>query len=161
MSAVSIEPARPRDVPLILAMIRELAECERLSDEVVGSANDLERHLFGRTPVAESVIARDGEEPVGFALYYTTFSTFLCRPGLWLEDLFVRPEHRGRGTGKLLLRHLARVARERGYGRMEWAALDWNEPALAFYASIGARAIDDWITHRLDAGGIEKLASEA
>ena len=140
-------------------MIRELAEYERLSDEVVGTGDDLERHLLGRSPAAEAVIARDGQEPVGFALYFTTFSTFLCRPGLWLEDLFVRPEHRGRGTGKLLLRHLARIARDRGYGRMEWAALDWNEPALGFYETLGAQQISDWITHRLDARGIERLAA--
>jgi len=157
VNGVAIEPAARADVPAIHAMIRELAEYERLEEQVVGTAAALEEHLFGPHPAAEAVIAKADGEPVGFALFSTTFSTFLSQPGLWLEDLFVRPEHRGRGTGKLLLRHLAQIALERGYGRIEWAALDWNEPALGFYKGIGAQPIADWITHRLDADGIERL----
>ena len=161
MSAVSIKPARPGDVPLILAMVRELAEYERLADRVVATEDALEKHLFGAKPAAEAVIARDGDDPVGFALFYTTFSTFLAQAGIWLEDLFVRPEHRARGAGKALLRHLARVAVDRGYGRLEWAALDWNEPALGFYRNLGAEQIGDWITHRLDGDAIIRLANGA
>src|SRR2546423_1127137 len=123
VSAVSISPAQPSDVPLVHAMIRELAEYERLADYVVGTAEALEAHLFGADPVAEAVIAREAGEPVGFALFSKTFSTFRCQPGLWLEDLFVRPEYRGKSTGKALLRHLAQIALSRGYGPVEWAAL--------------------------------------
>ena len=139
-------------------MIRELAEYERLSHEVVGGPEGLEEHLFGARPAAEAVIAEVGGEPIGFALFFTTFSTFLCRPGLWLEDLFVRPEHRGNGAGRALLSHLAEVTLERGYARIEWAALDWNEPARGFYEALGARPLEDWVTHRLDGPGLERLA---
>ena len=160
MSAVSIEPARPHDVPLILEMVRELAEYERLSDKVVATEDALHEHLFGPRPPAEAVVVRDGDEPIGFALFYTTFSTFLAQPGIWLEDLYVRPDHRGRGTGRAILSHLARIAVERGYGRLEWAALDWNEPALGFYANLGAEQIGEWITHRLEGAAIERLAAD-
>ena len=125
---------------------------------MVGTPEELERHLFGERPAAEAVIAERDGEPAGFALFYTTFSTFLCRPGIWLEDVFVRPAHRRAGVGLALMRHLAGVAVERGCGRLEWSALDWNEPALRFYAGIGAEPLRDWVVHRLDGEGLRRLA---
>jgi GNAT superfamily N-acetyltransferase len=125
---------------------------------VVGTPEELERHLFGERPAAEAVIAERDGEPAGFALFYTTFSTFLCRTGIWLEDVFVRPAHRRAGVGLALMRHLAGVAVERGCGRLEWSALDWNEPALRFYAGIGAEPLRDWVVHRLDGEGLRRLA---
>jgi GNAT superfamily N-acetyltransferase len=157
--AVRIRAADRADVPLLHALIGELAEYERLADHVVGTGEDLERHLFGERPAAEAVVAELDGRPVGFALYFMTFSTFLCRPGIWLEDLFVQPEHRRAGVGRELLRHVAGVAVERGCGRLEWAALDWNQPALAFYAGLGARPLDDWIVHRLDGDELRRLAA--
>src|SRR5262245_45171148 len=135
-----IEPARAEHVPLILAFIRELAEYERLSDKVVATEAGLRRELFGPHPAAEVLIALEGEEPVGFALYFHNFSTFLGQRGIYLEDLFVRPAARGKGYGKALLRELARLAVERNAGRLEWAVLDWNTPAIRFYEALGARA---------------------
>jgi GNAT superfamily N-acetyltransferase len=142
-----------------MGLIRGLAEYERLADQVTGDAALLRQHLFGAGPVAEAAIAEVDATPVGFALWYTTFSTFLCRPGLWLEDLFVRPEHRRGGVGRNLLAHVASVAVARGYGRLEWTVLDWNQPALDFYRSLGARPLDDWITHRVDGESLAQLAS--
>jgi GNAT superfamily N-acetyltransferase len=153
-----IRPAERADVPLILGLIRELAEYERLSDSVTGTEERLERHLFGARPAAEAVVAELDGEPVGFALFFTTFSTFLCRPGLWLEDIYVRPEHRRAGVGRALLEHLAGVAVERDCGRMEWSALDWNEPALDFYAGLGARPVEGWTVHRLEGDALRSLA---
>jgi GNAT superfamily N-acetyltransferase len=135
---VTVRPARRGDVALLHVLIGELSDYERLRDEFVGTEEQLGEALFGERPVAEAAIAEaDGEEggepePLGFVLWHTTFSTFQCLPGAWVEDLFVRPEHRGGGTGRELLAHVARVAVERGYGRVELAALDWNEPALGF-----------------------------
>jgi GNAT superfamily N-acetyltransferase len=156
-----IRPAERADAPLLMTLIHELADYERLADAVVGDEGALEQHLFGPRPAAEAVIAELGGEPVGFALFFTTFSTFLARPGIWLEDVFVRPEHRRVGVGRALLRHLAGVAVERGYGRMEWSALDWNQPALDFYAGLGARPVDGWLVHRLEGGAIRTLAESA
>ena len=126
----------------------------------MGTEDELRDGLFGERPAAEAAIAEDdGGQPVGFALWFTTFSTFLCRPGLWVEDLFVRPERRGRGAGRELLAHVARVAVERGCGRLELAALDWNEPAIAFYRSLGAVAMDEWTTQRLEGDALRRLAT--
>jgi GNAT superfamily N-acetyltransferase len=152
-----VRPAEPADVPLMMALIGELAEYERLADSFVGTADQLERHLFGDHPAAEAVVAEVDGEPAGFALFFTTFSTFLCRPGIWLEDLFVRPRHRRGGVGRALLEHLAGLAVERGCGRMEWSALDWNEPALEFYGRLGARPVEGWTVHRLEDDALRSL----
>ena len=156
-----IRAAREGDVGLLLALIRELAEYERLADEAVGTEELLRGALFGERPVAEAAIAEDGGQPVGFVLWFTTFSTFQCLPGAWVEDLFVRPEHRGAGTGRALLQHVARVAVERGYGRLELAVLDWNEPSIGFYRALGARPLGDWITQRFEGDALRGLASSA
>ena len=159
-----VRAAHEGDVGLLVALIRELAEYERLSHEAVGTEADLREHLFGERPAAEAAIAElDGAggdaEPVGFVLWFTTFSTFLSKPGVWVEDLFVRPEHRGAGTGRALLSHVARVAVERGYGRLELSALDWNEPALGFYRALGARSLEEWKTQRFEADALARLAA--
>jgi GNAT superfamily N-acetyltransferase len=153
-----VRAAERRDAPVLHGLIRELAEYERLADRAVGTEEQLERHLFGPRPAAEAVVAELDGAPAGFALFFTTFSTFLARPGIWLEDLFVRPEHRRAGLGRALLEHLARVAVERDCGRMEWSALDWNTPALEFYAGIGSRPVEGWTVHRLERDGIRRLA---
>jgi GNAT superfamily N-acetyltransferase len=160
-SALQIEPARRGDVPLLLAMIRELAEYEKALDEVVATEEELADGLFGERPGAEALVARRGGEPVGFALYYTSFSTWLGRRGLYLEDLYVRPAARGRGVGRALLAALARVAGERGCPRLEWWVLDWNESAIGFYRSLGARAMDEWTVYRLSGEPLRRLAAEA
>ena len=146
---VSVRPAERRDVAVILGFIRELAEYEHLTHEVVADEGALERCLFGERPVVEAIIAECESAAVGFALFFPTFSTFLGRPGLYLEDIYVRPEMRGKGFGRLLFDHVARLAVQRGCGRLEWAVLDWNEPAIRFYERLGARAMDDWTTYRL------------
>jgi GNAT superfamily N-acetyltransferase len=156
---VRIDRAVEADVPLILRFIQELAEYERLSHEVVATEERLRETLFGPRPAAEVVIARAAGEPVGFALYFTTYSTFLARPGIYLEDLFVLPAWRSRGIGRALLTHLAQLAVRRGCGRLEWAVLDWNEPAIAFYRRLGARPMDDWTTFRLTGDALTRLAS--
>jgi GNAT superfamily N-acetyltransferase len=153
-----IERAVAADVPEILSFIRALAEYERLADHVVATEEDLRESLFGPRPAAEVVFVRAGGERVAFALFFETYSTFLGRRGLHLEDLFVKPAHRGRGYGKALLVHLARVAVERGCGRFEWAALDWNAPAIAFYEKLGAVALDEWRTFRLTGASLEAVA---
>ncbi len=158
---VEIAAATRQDVPLILRFIRELAEYERLTDSVTTSPELLEEQLFGSPPAAEVLIAREGDEPVGFAVYFHNFSTFVGRRGLYLEDLYVRPERRGRGVGGALLRRLAAIAVERGCGRFEWSVLDWNEPAIRFYRSLGARAMDEWTVFRLDGEPLRRLASSA
>ncbi len=146
---MSVRPAEKRDVGVIMGFIRELAEYERLAHEVVADEVSLDRFLFGERPAAEALIAEYETTPVGFALFFHTFSTFVGRPGLYLEDLYVRPNMRGKGFGKLLLRHVAQLARERDCGRLEWAVLDWNESAIRFYENLGARAMDDWTVYRL------------
>ena len=152
-------PAAADDVALLLRLIRALAEYERMSDQVVATEADLHDALFGARPVAEAVIASVGAEPVGFALWFYNYSTFLGRPGLYLEDLFVLPDWRGRGIGRALLQHLARVAVERGCGRMEWSVLDWNEPAIGFYRRLGAQAMNEWTVYRLTGDALARLAA--
>jgi GNAT superfamily N-acetyltransferase len=154
----TLRPATPADVPAILECIRRLAEYERLAHECITTEAQLRETLFGATPAAEVVLAFAGGEPAGFALWFQSYSTFLARPGLYLEDLFVYPQHRGRGLGGQLLRHLARVAVERGYGRVEWSVLDWNVDAIGFYRSIGAELLDDWRRCRLAGDAIPALA---
>lgn len=153
-----IRMAGKEDVPVILDFIRRLGKYERLSHEVVATEADLERYLFGEEKVAEVMIGYEGEKPVGFALYFRNFSTFLGRPGIYLEDLFVLEEHRGKGYGKKLLARLAALVVEHNYGRLEWAVLDWNEPAIEFYKSLGARLMDEWIVNRLTGEKLHKLA---
>jgi GNAT superfamily N-acetyltransferase len=158
---LTIRAAERQDVPLVFTLIGELAEYERLSNQVRGSPELLADGLFGADAAAEAVIAELDSEPVGFALYYRTFSTFECRPGIWLEDLFVRPEHRRAGVGRALLAHLARLAVQRSCARLEWAALDWNAPALGFYDTLDARLLDDWRMLRLDGAALERLAASS
>ncbi len=153
----SIRPATPADVPEILSLIRELADYERLLDQCVATEELLERWLFAEKR-AEVVMAEADGRPVGFALFFTSFSTFLGKPGLYLEDLYVRPEARGMGFGKKLLAHLAGLVVERGYGRLEWWCLDWNEPSIQFYLSLGAVQMNDWTTYRLTGDALHALA---
>ena len=157
---LNIRPATSADAAVIASLVRELAEYEKLSHEARATAVDFLRELDSPNPVIHVLIAEWDGEPAGFALYFFNFSTFVGRPGLYLEDLFVRPAQRAHGIGRALLRALARIARERNCGRMEWAVLDWNEPALRFYRSLGARPMNEWIIHRLTAAEIESLASE-
>jgi len=153
-----IIPASEQDVPLVLSFIRKLAEYEKLSDQVVATEEQVRDGLFGARPVAEVVLAYVGEEAVGFALYFHNFSTFVGRAGIYLEDLFVEPAHRGKGFGKALLQHVAQVAVERGCGRFEWAVLDWNTPAIDFYRSLGAMPLDDWTLFRLTGDALRRVA---
>lgn len=158
---VRIVAATERDVPLILELIRGLAEYERLAHEMVATEEGLRASLFGARPDAEVVIARVGEKAAGFALFFHNYSTFLGRRGLALEDLFVLPAWRGRGLGRRLLAHLAALAVERGCGRFEWAVLDWNEDAIRFYRSVGAVPMSDWTTFRVTGPALARLAAEA
>jgi GNAT superfamily N-acetyltransferase len=153
-----IRPARAEDVRLILELIRDLATYERAPKEVSATEEQLVDVLFGEKPVAEVLLAFEGKSPVGFAVFFHNFSTWLGRPGLYLEDLFVKPEKRGKGYGRALLVDLARIARDRGCGRMEWAVLDWNEPAIKFYRALGAKPMDEWTVFRLTRDGIARLA---
>src|SRR6266550_7909705 len=153
-----IRPARVEDVPLILELIRDLATYERAPKEVTATEEQLVTVLFGEKPVAEVLLAFEGKSPVGFAVFFHNFSTWLGRPGLYLEDLFVKPEARGKGYGRALLVELAKIASDRGCGRMEWAVLDWNEPAIKFYRSLGAKPMEEWTVFRLTHHGIAKLA---
>ena len=158
MTEVTVRAATAQDVPLVLAFIRELAVYERLEHQVVATQADLTTALFGARPYAEVVFAcLDGRE-VGFALFFHNFSTFLGKPGIYLEDLFVRPESRGRGIGKRLLAWLAALALERVCARLDWAVLDWNEPSIGFYKGLGAVALDDWMTMRLTGAALGRLA---
>jgi GNAT superfamily N-acetyltransferase len=156
--AVHIRPATPSDVPRVHSMIAQLADYERARERAVGSQDLLAQALFGPDSVAEALIAEHEGETAGFALFFRTFSTWLCRPGLWLEDLYVMPEHRRAGIGRLLLARLAEIVIERGYGRLEWTALDWNEPALNFYDSIGAARLEEWRIFRIADEQLEQLA---
>jgi GNAT superfamily N-acetyltransferase len=155
---VRIASATERDVPLILKLIRGLAEYEELSGEVTATEETLRESLFGAAPGAEVLIAYAGEDPVGFAVFFGSYSTFLGRRGLHLEDLFVLPQWRGRGFGRRLLARVARIAVERGCGRLEWAVLDWNEPAMEFYRRLGARAMNEWTVCRLTGDALERMA---
>ncbi len=157
-TGLRIRTATKRDVALIVELIRGLADYERLSHEVEATAARIRRHGFGRPRYFETLIAEQDGHPIGFALYFFTYSTFLARPSLYLEDLFVRPDARGRGAGKALLAELARIARRRGCGRMEWAVLDWNEPSIRFYESLGARLRKDWVLTRLTGEPLARLA---
>jgi GNAT superfamily N-acetyltransferase len=157
-AALSIRRGTRRDVPTIVALIRGLAEYERLAHEVEITSAKARRHGFGRRPYFETLICRRGRRPVGFALYFFTYSTFLGRPSLYLEDLFVLPEERGRGAGRALLRALGKIAMARGCGRMEWTVLDWNAPAIRFYRRIGARLHKEWIHTRLTGAPLRRLA---
>lgn len=154
-----IRAATPDDVPTILQLIRDLAEYERAPNDVVATEESLREVLFGERPSAEVVLAFEKETPIGFAVFFQNFSTWLGRPGLYLEDLFVKPEMRGQGYGRALLVHLAKIARDRGCGRMEWAVLDWNEPAIKFYRKIGAAPNEDWTIFRLTQDKIASLAN--
>ena len=156
-----IAAATPADVPLVLALIRELADYERMAAQVVATEEDITRALFGERPCAEAVIARVGGDAVGFALFFHSFSTFVGRPGLYLEDLYVRPFWRGRGIGRRLLAHLARIAVERGCGRFEWSVLDWNALAISSYRRAGAVPMDEWTVYRLTGEPLQALAAEA
>ena len=157
-AAFKIRPATPADLPVILQLIRDLADYERAPNDVVATEAGLREVLFGPRPSAEVVLAFSGEVPVGFAVYFFNFSTWLGRPGLYLEDLFVRPEFRGHGFGRALLIHLAGIARQRDCGRMEWAVLDWNEPAIQFYRKLGATPMHEWTVFRLTRAEIARLA---
>src|SRR5215210_3666250 len=158
MTEIRVRAASTEDVPLILSFIKELAEYERLSHEVVATEDSLREWLFGERPVAEALIGEYAGNPAGFALFFHSFSTFLGKPGIYLEDLYVRPEFRSRGIGRALLIHLARLARERGYGRLEWSVLDWNEPAIGFYRGIGASPVSGWTVYRVTGETLEELA---
>ena len=158
---MTIRPATSHDVPLILAFIRELAEYEKLSHEMVATEEQIASALFGERPHAEVVIASLDGTPQGFALFFPNYSTFLGRPGLYLEDLFVRPAARGAGLGRELLKHLARIAVERGWGRLEWSVLDWNEPSIAFYKRMGATPMDEWTVFRVTGDALKQLAGRS
>jgi len=156
--AFEIREANESDVPQIHQFIRDLADYEKLADLVVANEAQLQETLFGSSPYAEVIIAEEDGTPAGFALFFHNYSTFLAQPGIYLEDLFVKPEYRGRGYGKALLARLAQIARERKCGRIDWAVLDWNEPSIAFYKSLGARRMDEWHTFRLTGEALENLA---
>jgi GNAT superfamily N-acetyltransferase len=153
-----IRAATPDDVPLILQLIRELAEYERLSHEVRATEERLHATLFAPQPAAEALIAEVDGEPVGFAVFFASYSTWEATPGLYLEDLFVRPSARGRGLGRELLEHLARLTAARGWARLEWRVLDWNEPSIAFYKKLGAEPLGDWTVFRVAGDALKKLA---
>jgi GNAT superfamily N-acetyltransferase len=160
-SAFTIRAATESDVPLILELIRALATYERAPDEVTATPEILKETLFGKKPSAEVLLLFENDVAAGFALFFHNFSTWIGRPGLYLEDLFVRPEHRGKGYGRALLIHLAKIARDRGCGRMEWAVLNWNEPAIQFYRKLGAKPMNEWTVFRLTRGEIAGLADAA
>jgi GNAT superfamily N-acetyltransferase len=155
-----IRAAEPADVPVIAHLIRELAKFEKLEDDVVLTEELLRAGLFGPRPYAEAVIAEEESQPIGFALFFHTFSTFLARPGLYLEDLFVLADHRGRGVGRALLAHLAHLAVERGCGRLEWAVLNWNHEAIRFYERLGAKPNSEWTVYRLAGEALSALGRE-
>jgi GNAT superfamily N-acetyltransferase len=161
MAAIRIVPAQASDVPIILEMIKALAEYEQLTHEVVATEDDLRQSLFGPRPAGEVVLAYAGDTPIGFALFFHNFSTFLGRHGLYLEDLFVVPEWRGKGVGKQLLAHVASIAESRKCGRLEWAVLDWNESAIAFYRRMGAHVLDEWRLCRLTGHELRAASTRA
>jgi GNAT superfamily N-acetyltransferase len=156
---IVVRPATPADVGMVIDMIRALAEYENLSEQCAAEAGPLREHMFGPSPSVEVLIAEVDGSTAGFALFFQTYSTFLTRPGLWLEDLFVRPEHRRGGVGNALLARVAQVAAHRGCGRVEWSVLDWNQPAIDFYQRVGARLMDGWTTCRVDGKALTALAS--
>lgn len=156
---VSIRTAERGDVPGIFALILELAQYEHLEDAVTGSADALEHHLFGDRPYIEALVAEIDQQIVGYALFFTSYSTFLTQPGLYLEDLYVQERYRGQGIGKALLQRLATLVTERDYGRLEWSVLDWNESAIAFYETLGATVLPDWRICRVTGAALTTLAS--
>jgi len=156
---IHIAEATEQDVPVILDLIRQLAEYERLADKVTATEDQLRRTLFGARPAAEVLLAVVDGETVGYALFFTTYSTFLAKPGLYLEDLFVKSHARGQGIGTALLARLAQLAIERGFGRVEWTVLNWNEPSIRFYDSLGAVPMHDWTLYRLTGESLTKLAA--
>jgi len=158
---ITIAPARQSDIPHILHFIRALAEYEKLADRCVATEQSLRETLFGARPYAEVLVARLDDMPVGFALFFHSYSTFLAQPGIYLEDIFVLPEHRGRGAGRALLRRVAQIARERDCGRLEWSVLDWNQPAIEFYQRLGATVLPDWRICRMTPQQFGKLAGES
>ena len=158
MEKFTIRPATVADVPMILELICALADYERAPNEVTASEEILKEALFGAKPAAEVLLLLENENAAGFAVFFHNFSTWLGRPGLYLEDLFVRPEHRGKSYGRALLIELAKIARERNCGRLEWAVLDWNAPAIGFYDKLGADALKEWIVRRLTGEALAKLA---
>ncbi len=155
---MNVRTATRADIPLILELIQALAEYEKLSDACVATVENLDASLFGPRPYAEALIGEWQGEPAGFALFFHNYSTFLAQPGIYLEDLFVKPEFRGNGIGKALLIRLAKIAEERDCGRLEWSVLDWNEPSIGFYKKLGARALDDWTIFRVTGADLAKLA---
>jgi GNAT superfamily N-acetyltransferase len=157
---VEIRFGERSDVPLILRLIKALSVYEKLQDKVVATEAKVDRALFGPRPYAETLIAEDGGQAVGFALFFHNFSTFLAQPGIYLEDLFVEPEHRGKGVGRALLARLAEIAIERDCGRLEWAVLDWNKDAIGFYERLGARPNDEWTVYRLTGEPLRSLAGK-
>lgn len=157
---LTIRTAVKSDVPLLLQLIRELAEYEKLSHEVVATESLLTEHLFGRRPVAEALVAMDDGEPVGYALFFHNFSTFLGLPGLYLEDIYVRQHARGKGIGRAMLQRVASIATDRGCGRVEWSVLDWNEPAIGFYKKLGAAPMSDWTVFGVTGDALQALASD-
>jgi len=161
MNDIEIRPAKSEDVETIFQLIHALADYEKLSHEVTGTAALLHEHLFGAHPCIEALLADHQGQPIGFALFFTNYSTFLTKPGIYLEDLFVMPEYRGKGIGKALLRALARLALERDCGRLEWSVLDWNEPAIAFYQRIGATVLPEWRICRVTGAAIAPLGKSS
>jgi GNAT superfamily N-acetyltransferase len=158
MSGLTIRPAIESDIPALLSLIKQLAEYEKLSHAVVATESDIRRSLFGPRPVAEALIGESDGKAVAFAVFFHNYSTFLGRPGLYLEDLFVVPTCRGKGFGKMMLAHLAKIAVERNCGRFEWSVLDWNEPAIEFYKKLGAVPMNEWTVFRLEGAALERLA---
>ena len=156
-----IRPARPDDLATVLALLRELADYEKLSHEVVFDDDEFGRYMFGERPMVDVLLAECDGTAVGFALFYHDFSTFMGKPGVYLEDIFVRPEHRGHGHGKALIAGVAATALERGCARMKWSVLDWNEPAIDFYRGLGAEPMPDWTTWRLSGEALDQLAARA
>lgn len=161
VSKLTLRSATPADVEVVFSLIQALAEYEKLSDAVVGNPLALEQHLFGSRPYAEALLAEYAGQAVGFALFFPNYSTFLTQPGIYLEDLFVLPEYRQQGIGKAILAHLAQLAVERGYGRLEWSVLDWNEPAIAFYRRMGAAVLPDWRICRVTGESLTDLAAKS
>lgn len=161
LSTLTVGPAQPNDVPAIGQLIQALADYEKLAHEVTGQVENLTQHLFGDRPYAEALLARVDDQPVGFALFFHNYSTFLMQPGLYLEDLFVLPDYRGQGIGKVLLQAVGQVAVERGCGRLEWNVLDWNSPAIAFYERMGAEIKPEWQLCRVTGEALEKLTQIA
>ena len=159
-NALRIKPATERDIPLILELVRGLAEYENHLDRVEATEERLRKTLFGAEPAAQVVFAYDNKTPVGYAILFYTYSSFVGLPGVYLEDLFVKPEARDKGVGRELLRYLARLAKEKGCARIEWAVLDWNEPAIGFYKRLGAVPMDEWDVYRLSGNELDQLAAE-